>query len=223
MNKNAFDTPFSDLGVFLTTSRQYLGLNATDPNRPACAVFPAPLEHKAPAGKTATQGQGTSMKLYRHLAHRMLLAAGLGAFLAGPVVAEMGCPQMGGHEMHQEQYAKQMEQHHKQLHDALKLMPGQEPAWKTLMDTEQAKIKAVAPAEDGSRLTTPERAEKMLEISKARQEQKSLHVAALKSFYAMLSDEQKKVFEDFHAASRTNKGGKPKPGVPKSEKVPAKP
>ena len=50
-----------------------------------------------------------------------------------------------------------------------------------------------------AKLTTPERADKMLERSKAHQAQQAEHVAALKEFYAVLTAEQKKVFDDFHA------------------------
>jgi len=164
------------------------------------------------------------MRHYRHLAHQMLLAAGLGAVLAAPAFAEPDCLPMAGHGIHQEHYAKQMEQHHKQLHDALKLTAEQEPGWKKLMDSEQLKPAAgVAQPEDWSKLSTPERADKMLEHFKARQAQMAEHVAALKAFYVTLTAEQQKTFDDFHAAQRDGKRGKPGVRLPGVDKAPAKP
>jgi Spy/CpxP family protein refolding chaperone len=72
-----------------------------------------------------------------------------------------------------------------------------------LMDSEQPMTKAESmKSKDMAKLTTPERAEKMLESMKERQAQQVEHVAALKDFYAVLTSEQKKVFDDFHSGSR---------------------
>lgn len=142
----------------------------------------------------------------RKLIPSLLLATGLGAFLAAPSFADGGCGGMGGSH-HGEQHAKHQEAHHKMLHDALKLTAEQEPGWKKLMESEQHKPSTAQPV-DWAKLTAPQRAEKMLEFSKARQEQMGEHVAALKVFYATLTTEQQKTFDDFHSGSRNAMRGK---------------
>lgn len=161
------------------------------------------------------------MSSYRKVVQSLLLAAGVGAFATAPAMADPGCDHRGGHS---ERHAKMMEQHHTQLHDALKLTAEQEPAWKKLMDSEQPRAAAQGgPAEDWAKLNAPERAEKMLELSKARQAQMTEHVAALKAFYAVLTPEQQKTFEDFHASPRGGIAGKPAPKASSTSKTPSKP
>jgi Spy/CpxP family protein refolding chaperone len=161
------------------------------------------------------------MTSYRKFVQSLFLAAGLGAFVAGSAMAEPGCDHKGGHS---ERHAKMMEQHHNQLHDALKLTTEQEPAWKKLMDSEQPRpALSGGQPEDWAKLNAPERAEKMLELSKARQVQMAEHVAALKAFYAMLTPEQQKVFEDFHSEHRGGMAGKPGPKASSASKSPSKP
>ncbi|MBK9785968.1 MAG: Spy/CpxP family protein refolding chaperone [Betaproteobacteria bacterium] len=62
---------------------------------------------------------------------------------------------------YQEHHAKMMEQHHKQLPEALKLTPEQEPAWNKLMETGAQASAGSGEAEDWTKLKAPERAEKM--------------------------------------------------------------
>lgn len=89
-----------------------------------------------------------------------------------------------------------MAKHQKELHDKLKLTAAQEPAWKTFTD-------AIAPGDMPARpdraamekLSAPERMEKMLTLSKERQGKMEGHLAALKTFYATLTPEQKKVLD----------------------------
>lgn len=182
--------------AFLRTSRQYLGLAEEK-----SAATPPP-RHSV---MTSTM-QRTSMSTYRKLIHSFLLATGVAALAVGPAMADPGCGHMGGHS---ERHAQRLEQHHQQLHDALKLTAEQEPAWKKLMDSEKPRAAAQdGKPEDWAKLKAPERAEKMLELSKARQEQMAEHVAALKALYAVLTPEQQKTFEDFHAGHRRGMGGK---------------
>lgn len=86
------------------------------------------------------------------------------------------------------------------LHKALKLTAAQEPAW-------QAFVARVAPEgweqqrpdpKEFDKLTAPERMEKMLENSQKRQEFMSQRLADLKVFYAQLSPEQQKTFDEQH-------------------------
>ena len=100
------------------------------------------------------------------------------------------------------EFAAKREQMHAQrvakLHDELKITPAQEQAWTTF-------VASMKPAQHADRqhdraawagLTAPQRAEKMLELQKQRTAAMEQRVAALNSFYSVLSPEQKKVFDD---------------------------
>ena len=78
-----------------------------------------------------------------------------------------------------------------------------------------------AKREDWSKLSVTERADKMLEMSKARQERMGEHVVALKAFYAVLTPAQQKSFEDFHAGARSAMGNKQRSGMNKAEMMQA--
>ena len=188
-----------NINAFLSASRKYLSFtqHVSETKKPALVSI---MTSKLPR---------IPMNSYRNAVQTFLLAAGVGVFAAGPVMADPGCDHMRGNT---ERHAKMMEQHHTQLHDALKLSAEQEPAWKKLMDSEQARpAPGGGQAEDWAKLNAPERAEKMLELSKVRQVQMGEHVVALKAFYAALTPEQQKTFEDFHAAPRGRMAGKPGP------------
>jgi Spy/CpxP family protein refolding chaperone len=102
-----------------------------------------------------------------------------------------------------EHRADRMAQHHKMLHEALKLTPEQEGPWKKLMDSEHPMMKGPAGTPgDWAKLTAPERADMMLERMKAHQTQMTEHVAALKEFYGALTPEQQKTFDQFHAGQK---------------------
>ena len=99
--------------------------------------------------------------------------------------------------MNSERMEKYHEQHLVKLHDKLKLSAQQEPAWK--------KFAAVGPMADKSlrpdpaemeKLNAPQRMEKGLEHMKAMETKLSEHLAALKEFYAVLTPEQQKTFDD---------------------------
>lgn len=215
MNHYTPNTKLVDFTSLLAVSREYFGLNADLDAAPSTvAPLPALIPQPDPRRK--------NMNGYRRLAQSVLLATGLGAFLAGPAFADSGCGVMGGHEVHHEHHGKMMEQHHQQLHDALKLTPEQEPGWKKLMESEQPKPSTTGAGqrEDWSRLSTPERAEKTLALYKARQEHMAQYVAALKGFYATLNPEQKKIFEEMHASQRGGMRGKSGPRNPGADTPP---
>jgi protein CpxP len=91
---------------------------------------------------------------------------------------------------------KMHEQHLATLHDKLKLTPQQEPAWN--------KFAAIKPADPANRpdpaemakLNAPQRMEKGLEHMKAMEAKMTEHLAALKEFYAVLTPEQQKIFDE---------------------------
>ena len=95
------------------------------------------------------------------------------------------------------------------LHDALKITPAQETAW-------NAFVASMKPArhDDGQRgdraawanLSAPERAQKMIERQKARTAFMEQRLGALNSFYAVLTPEQKKVFDEKAARMQSHFG-----------------
>jgi Spy/CpxP family protein refolding chaperone len=97
------------------------------------------------------------------------------------------------------EFAAKRAQRIAKLHDELKITPAQENAW-------NAFVASMQPGQHGMRehgdratwagLTAPQRAEKMLAMQKARTAAMEQHVAALNSFYSVLSPEQKKVFDE---------------------------
>nr|MBL8410105.1 Spy/CpxP family protein refolding chaperone [Dechloromonas sp.] len=94
-------------------------------------------------------------------------------------------------------YADRMKMHQQRLHDALKLTPQQEPAWAKFQESHPFAGKANRPdPAEMAKLTAPERADKMLEFQKQHQDAMSKHVVAMKDFYAQLTPEQKKTFDE---------------------------
>lgn len=195
-----------DIQAFLKTSRDYF-------SHPLLAV--GTREADPVVGRNSTLPR-TPMNNYRKAVQSFLLAASVGFFAAGPVMADPGCDHMKGHS---ERHARMMEQHHTKLHDALKLSAEQEPAWAKLMASEHAgEAMPVGQTEDWTKLKAPERAEKMLEMAKARQARMAEHVSALKALYAVLTPEQQKTFEDFHSGPRERMSGKAAPKAKAADK-----
>jgi protein CpxP len=92
---------------------------------------------------------------------------------------------------------ERMEKRMTELHDKLKLNASQESAWKTYT----AKMKPAERPPQGDRaewdkLTTPQRMDKMLERMKESEQRMAERAAATKDFYALLTPEQKKTFDD---------------------------
>jgi Spy/CpxP family protein refolding chaperone len=148
------------------------------------------------------------------------LAMGVGALaLSAPSFAQrggcMGDGPMGG-KFADGRFADRMKMHQQRLHDALKLTPQQEAAWAKFQESHPFANKT-SPAEpvDLSKLTAPERAEKMLEFQKQHQELMSKHIVAMKDFYAQLTPEQKKTFDEQTQWGRQGRrgpgGGNPPP------------
>lgn len=82
------------------------------------------------------------------------------------------------------------------LHDQLKLTAAQEPAWATFI---AAAAKPPGPRgehQDTEKLAAPERLEKWIAMSKDRIAVQETQLASLKTFYAVLTPEQRKVFDD---------------------------
>lgn len=129
----------------------------------------------------------------------VVVAAGIG-LTAMSSFAQM--PPLG-HAPSAEQQAKfeQMRaKHQAKLHDKLKITAAQEDAWKTFI-TKTTPVRPATPPvrlskEEWSKLTTPQRLDHMQEFAKQREEHMAQNIAATKEFYAALSAEQQKVFDE---------------------------
>lgn len=109
-----------------------------------------------------------------------------------------------GHALSQEQrqakWAEMKAKRQARLHDALKLTPAQEPAWATFT---AAMHPGARPAPgmhpDWKSLPAPQRMEMAIERSKQRSAMMETRLAALKTFYAVLTPEQQKLFDQASA------------------------
>lgn len=84
-----------------------------------------------------------------------------------------------------------------ELHDKLKLNASQETAWKTyIAKVKPGEFPARPDPAELDKLTAPERMERMLAHMKDAEKRMADHIAATKEFYAVLTPEQKKIFDD---------------------------
>ena len=136
---------------------------------------------------------------------KMILAGLAIAALSASVYARGGdCdygPGYGGRGgmmgMNPERMEKMHEQHLATLHDKLKLTAQQEPAWKKFAAVKPMADPANRPNPDEmAKLNAPQRMEKGLEHMKAMEAKMTEHLAALKEFYAVLTPEQQKIFDE---------------------------
>jgi protein CpxP len=102
------------------------------------------------------------------------------------------------HAERMERMQKKMAERQAKLKSELKLTPAQEPAWNAFVARTQppARTAPQGPREDWSKLTTPERLDKMQAMKTERDARMAQRTEAIKSFYANLDAEQKKVFDD---------------------------
>lgn len=86
------------------------------------------------------------------------------------------------------------------LHDLLKLTAAQEPAWATFAAAMKPAAGAHADRAAMAALPAPERLEQRLAMAKTHVAAMETRLAALKTFYAVLTPEQQKIFDE-HAKS----------------------
>ena len=118
----------------------------------------------------------------------------------GPGMGAPGKP--GQHAPSPEQIAKMEARHARhlaELHEKLRITAAQEAVWKSFADKmtphHWAPPAARLGKEEISKLTTPERMERRLEMMKKHQERMTEHLAATKELYAALTPEQQKLFD----------------------------
>lgn len=141
----------------------------------------------------------------------LALAAGsLAAYAGGPGCGPMGMgpASFGGHGKSPERMKEYFEKRQSELHDKLKLNANQESAW-------NAYIGKIRPTDMPKRpdraeidkLSAPERMEKMLGFMKEGEKHMAEKLAATKEFYAVLTPEQQKIFNDEFSRGHRRHGG----------------
>ncbi|MBK7647678.1 MAG: Spy/CpxP family protein refolding chaperone [Betaproteobacteria bacterium] len=144
------------------------------------------------------------MTRYRTLFSTVLLASCLTGFAVPAIAAPYECWPKGDHGSFYEHRGERLERHHNKVLEALKLSPDQDGAWKKFVAAESPMVKNRndPKSEAWAKLSSPERADMMLERMKDNQARMVERVAALKEFYAVLTPEQKVTFDELYAGSR---------------------
>lgn len=121
-----------------------------------------------------------------------LAAIGLGTM---PVLAlaDTGCGPMGAGSG---KFAERIEKRQADLHDKLKLTSEQETAWKKFSKKMKPESRNRPDQSELSTLHAPERMERMHAMMKEHESRMGDRVAAVKEFYAVLTPEQQKLFDD---------------------------
>lgn len=92
---------------------------------------------------------------------------------------------------------KMREQHETALHDKLKLNASQEKAWQAFIaEGKELRPKKRPDPLEFAGLTAPQRMEKMLDRMHDREARMEKMLGALKTFYAVLTPQQQKIFDD---------------------------
>lgn len=114
-----------------------------------------------------------------------------------------GSPQAMAQKMHDKRLHF-FEQGQAELKKQLNLTPVQEPSWESFVQAVRPSAPQGAPVDRAqmreiAQLPAPQRAQKMLELHEARHDQRlaqmRAHLEAMKVFYAQLSPEQQKTFD----------------------------
>jgi periplasmic protein CpxP/Spy len=130
--------------------------------------------------------------------HAQLMAQNSAATTAAPRSAEMAEKMTQKRAERMAQRQKMMAERQAKLKETLKITAEQEPAWNAFVARTAPQPRAMQPGqtrEDWSKLTTPERLDKMLARKAERDAQMTQRIDATKSFYAALTPDQQKLFD----------------------------
>jgi periplasmic protein CpxP/Spy len=147
--------------------------------------------------------KGKMMTTFRKRLLVGMVALGLGAGSFAAYADKPDCGPMGGrapygeHGMSGERMKERMEKRLTELHDKLKLNATQENAWRTYVTkVKPTDFPARPDRAELDKLTAPERMERMHSLMQAGEKRMAEHVAATKEFYAVLTPEQQKIFNE---------------------------
>lgn len=107
-----------------------------------------------------------------------------------------------------ERMKEHMAKRQAELHAKLKLSAAQEPAWKTYIDSMTPPAMDQRPDRAAlQKMPAPQRMQAMLDLMKQGQARMESHLAALKTFYAVLTPEQQKTFDAEFGRQRGHRHG----------------
>lgn len=142
-----------------------------------------------------------------------MVALGLGAgsvavYADKPDGGRTGAMSFGGHGMSSEQKRERMEKRQAELHDKLKLNAAQEKAWSDYVGKMKPGEMPVRPDRaELEKLSVPERMEKKHALMQQSEKRMAERVAATKEFYAVLTPEQQKIFNEQFPKGRRHRAG----------------
>lgn len=93
---------------------------------------------------------------------------------------------------------ERMDAHAKRMHDTLKITPAQEGAWQAYLSALKSNMPQRGQFDRAAfkNMPAPERMEKRIEMAKAHLSRMESNLAATKTFYATLTPEQQKLFDE---------------------------
>jgi Spy/CpxP family protein refolding chaperone len=141
--------------------------------------------------------KGIDMNGFRKSVMMSLAVISMSAVLAQAQPAPApGAPAQGG-QQYGERMKERMAQRQAELHDKLKLAPGQEPAWNAFISAMTSVQRPARPNRaEWEQLSAPDRMERRLEMMKQEEAAMSQRLQATKTFYATLTPDQQKIFND---------------------------
>lgn len=137
------------------------------------------------------------------------LAVGAGTFAVqaaeGDAAGKPGSAEM--HAKHREHMKERMERRAKALHDKLKLTAEQEGAWTKFAEAMKPQVPpTTAERARMAGMTAPERMDAMMARMKEAEVRMSARTSAVKEFYAVLTPEQQKTFDEATARQGRHHG-----------------
>jgi Spy/CpxP family protein refolding chaperone len=142
------------------------------------------------------------------------LSLGAAAFAVQAQTAPQAPSQQGAHAGHHQQLTPEQRaafraQRVAKLHDALKITPAQESAFNSFVTSMQPPAHAKQDRAAWASLTAPQRMAKAIDMQKQRTAAMQQRLTALDTFYAVLTPDQKKTFDErsAHMHGRFGHGG----------------
>lgn len=162
-------------------------------------------------GGASTYLKGQTVK---KLTLPLLLTLALGAGLAH---AQMGAPGMGeGHGHDPARMQARIERHAADLKERLRITAAQEPAWTAFVGAMKPPMAGAMPQRgELGKLSTPERLDRMKAMRQQHQAAADQRDQATRALYAVLTPDQKKLFDERTARHHRGGGMRPHEGMPK--------
>ncbi|MCE3264849.1 MAG: hypothetical protein K0R43_3928 [Pseudoduganella sp.] len=127
-----------------------------------------------------------------------VLGFGFGAAAMPAVAAEGPHQQYAATKFDPVKMQERMDRRAQRMHDALKITPAQEGAWQAYLSALKSNMPQRAEFDRAAfkSMPAPERMEKRIEMTKSHIIRMENNLAATKTFYAQLTPEQQKLFDE---------------------------